>query len=124
MQAPIRISSMEAVCRRSARSPAFAAILALISACATTVPRSPPQSTADEALANRIYLVLNADPWYFFRHVDVRVDGGVADLSGYVWSADAIYQARHLASAVPGVTRVVTNRLELERNGLANGVTR
>jgi osmotically-inducible protein OsmY len=56
--------------------------------------------------------------------IDVRVDGGVADLSGYVWSADALYQARQIAAAVPGVTRVVTDRLDLERNGLGNGVAR
>ena len=124
MQTPVRISSLKAEWRRGARSTALAAILALICACATSVPRSSPQTAAEEALANRIYLALNADPWYFFRHVDVRVDGGVADLSGYVWSADAIYQARKIASGVPGVRRVSTNRLELERNGLANGVTR
>ena len=124
MQGHVRILFMEALGKRSARSPAFAAVLALISACATTLPRSHPPSAADEALAHRVYLALNADPWYFFRHVDVRVDDGTADLSGYVWSADALYQARHIASGVPGVTRVVTSHLELERNGLANGVTR
>jgi osmotically-inducible protein OsmY len=113
--------------KRSARCLALASILALITACATNVPRPPPspQNTADEALANRVYLALNADPWYFFRHIDVRVNHGVADLSGYVWSADALYQARQIASGVPGVTRVVTSNLELERNGLDNSsVTR
>ena len=58
---------------------------------------------------------------YYFRHVDVRVDNGVAHLSGFVWSADAIYQARKIASQTPGVTRVVTNQLELERNGRSGG---
>ncbi len=115
---------MKAPWKRRARFPALTAILALVSACATTLPSSPPRSAGDEALANRIYLALNADPWFYFRHVDVRVDSGVADLSGYVWSADAIYQARQIASAVPGVRRVVTNHLDLERNGLANGVAR
>lgn len=124
MQTSVRISSVKAVWRRNARSLALTAILAVFSACATIVPKSPPESAADEALAHRVYLALNADPWYFFRHVDVRVDDGVADLSGYVWSADALYQARHIASGVPGVTRVLTSHLELERNGLANGVTR
>jgi osmotically-inducible protein OsmY len=95
----------------------------LTAACVTTVPKSPQQSAADAALANRVYLALNADPWFYFRHVDVRVDGGVADLSGYVWSADALYRARHIASTVPGVTRVVTSNLDLERNGLSNGVS-
>jgi osmotically-inducible protein OsmY len=54
----------------------------------------------------------------------VRVDHGVAHLSGYVWSADAIYHARAITSHVPGVTNVVTNQLELERQGRADGVTR
>jgi osmotically-inducible protein OsmY len=61
---------------------------------------------------------------YYFRHVDVRVDNGVADLSGYVWSTDAIYAARKIASNVPGVTSVRTNQLQLERNGRDNSVTR
>ena len=75
----------------------------------------------DEILANTVYSELNADPTYYFRHVDVRVDNGVAHLSGYVWSTDAIYQARTIAMKVPGVTGVRTNQLELERNGRSGG---
>ena len=78
----------------------------------------------DEILANAVYSQLNADPIYYFRHVDVRVDSGVADLSGYVWSADAIYAARKIASNVPGVTGVRTNQLQLERNGRDTGPAR
>jgi len=75
----------------------------------------------DEILANIVYSELNADPVYYFRHVDVTVDNGVAHLSGYVWSTDAIYAARRIASHVPGVTGVRTNQLELERNGRSGG---
>jgi osmotically-inducible protein OsmY len=75
----------------------------------------------DEILANTVYSALNADPIYYFRHVDVMVDNGVAHLSGYVWSTDAIYQARKIAMNVPGVTGVSTNQLELERNGRSGG---
>jgi len=57
---------------------------------------------------------------YYFRHVDVTVDDGVAHLSGYVWSTDAIYRARKIASQTPGITRVL-NQLELERNGRSGG---
>ncbi|HVN46775.1 MAG TPA: BON domain-containing protein [Steroidobacteraceae bacterium] len=78
----------------------------------------------DEVLANAIYSELNADPVYYFRHVDVQVDDGVAHLSGYVWSADAIYRARKIASTVPGVTGVMTNQLQLERNGRDTGPAR
>jgi hypothetical protein len=114
--------------------------LALIAMAAVTVscapaPPKPSVPTAaesmrtelgatDEILANAVYTELNANPTYYFRHVDVRVDNGVADLSGYVWSTDAIYAARKIASKVPGVTSVRTSQLQLERNGRDNSVTR
>jgi osmotically-inducible protein OsmY len=72
-------------------------------------------------VADSVYAALNADPAYFYRHVDVRVEDGVADLSGYVWSTEAIYRAREITRQVSGVTRVVTSHLELEREGHANG---
>lgn len=75
----------------------------------------------DAILANTVYSELNADPLHYFRHVDVTVDNGVAHLSGYVWSTDAIYQARKIAMKVPGVTGVSTNQLELERNDRSSG---
>lgn len=103
---------------------ALAAISLLLTACLSTVPRSPAERAADSALANRVYLALNADPVFFYRHVDVRVNEGVADLSGYVWTSEAIYHARQVARAVPGVTGVVTSQLELEREGRGSGVTR
>lgn len=111
-----------------------AAIAALTLSCATAPPPTTPAPAvgqasadrpgADQALANTIYSELNADTTYYFRHVEVRVDRGVAHLSGYVWSSDAIYRARQVARSVPGVTGVVTSQLELERNGRSNGVTR
>jgi osmotically-inducible protein OsmY len=79
---------------------------------------------ADELLANAVYSKLNANPTYYFRHVDVRLQSGVAYLTGYVWSTDAIYAARRIARSVPGVAEVVTTQLELERNGRSSGVTR
>ena len=110
------------------------AIAALLASCATAPPQSSPppgaSSTAaervssDELLANAIYAKLNANPTYYFRHVDVRLQNGVAHLSGYVWSTDALYAAQRIARSVPGVTAVVTNELELERNGRNSGVTR
>jgi osmotically-inducible protein OsmY len=75
-------------------------------------------------VASHIYSALYADPWFYFRHVDVNVDNGVAYLTGYVWSADAIYQARKIAGQTPGVTRVVSNQLELDRNGRSTGPAR
>jgi osmotically-inducible protein OsmY len=112
---------------------AYAILVASVSAlvaCVSVPPKSPEQErtratasvraelgVTDEVLANAVYADLNADPKYYFRHVDVRVDNGVAHLSGYVWTTDAIYRARTIARNVPGVTGIVTSQLELERNG-------
>jgi osmotically-inducible protein OsmY len=94
-----------------------------MASCAAAPPAAEP-SSSDEALANSVYAKLNANPTYYFRHVDVRLENGVAHLSGYVWSTDALYAAQRIARSVPGVTGVVTNQLELERNGRNSGVTR
>ena len=102
-----------------------AATLAASCATAPAQPRAPTgQVDSDDLLANAIYAKLNADPNYYFRHVEVRVDHGVAHLSGYVWSTDAIYRARRITQSVPGITQVLTSQLELERNGRSNGVIR
>jgi hypothetical protein len=110
------------------------AVATLTVSCASASPKpSVPTAAAsmrselgatDEILANSVYSELNADPTYYFRHVDVRVDNGVAHLSGYVWSTDAIYAARKIAGNVPGVTGVMTSQLALERNGRDTGPAR
>ena len=109
--------------------------LATLTVSCATVPPGPTGASAagsiraeagatDQILANTVYAELNADPVYYFRHVDVAVDNGVAHLSGYVWSADAIYRARRIASNVPGITGVMTAQLQLERNGRDTGPAR
>jgi BON domain len=113
---------------------ALIAVAAMTGACASSPPAPAPPSAArslrsdlgatDEVLAHTVYSELNADPMYYYRHVDVRVDNGVAHLSGYVWSTDAIYQARKIALKVPGITGVSTSELQLERNGRDSGVAR
>lgn len=105
--------------RRGTLTGILAALLVLAAGCAAQPPLS--QNPGDRAEANRVYMALNADPIYFFRHVNVEVDNGVASLSGYVWSADAIYRARQIARGVPGITGVVSSQLELEREGRGNG---
>jgi len=112
-------------------APAVIAVATLTVSCASAPPRPSLPSASesvrselgatDAILANTVYSELNADPIYYFRHVDVSVDNGVAHLSGYVWSTDAIYQARKIAMRVPGVTGVSTNQLELERNDRSSG---
>jgi hypothetical protein len=113
---------------------ALLAVATLTMSCASAPP--PPSlptvdesmrselGATDEILANTVYSELNASRTYYFRHVDVTVDNGIADLSGYVWSTDAIYAARKIASNVPGITGVRTNQLQLERNGRDTGPAR
>jgi osmotically-inducible protein OsmY len=109
--------------------PALIAVAALTTSCATPPPPATgsagaQQTLSDELLAGAIASRLNADPTYYFRHVNVEVDHGVANLTGYVWSTDALYGARRIAGSVPGVRQVLTTQLELERNGRASGVAR
>ena len=96
------------------------AAVTLITACAASPPKSPEQIHADDLIAERISSALNADPIYFYRHVDVRVDGGEAHLSGYIWGTEELYRAKQIAAGVPGVKRVV-NEMELERGGINGG---
>jgi osmotically-inducible protein OsmY len=80
----------------------------------TGKPAQEVAGTSDEALTHAVYSALNADPNYYFKHVTVSVDKGVATLSGHVDSSAAIYRARDIAGKVHGVTRVVTNHLQVE----------
>lgn len=99
----------------------LAVLLVALTSCVTRPPNPPAsrgeQSPTDKATAEQVYKALSADQVYFFKHVDVDVSNGVVTLSGYVWSTLAIYRAKKIAAAVPGVTRVV-NQMELERNGI------
>jgi len=103
------------------RRVALPAVLAiLIASCSTAPPKSPQQERADAATAARVDAALAANPIYYFRDVDVSVDRGVALLSGYVWTTDALYHAEQIARRVPGVTRV-RSQMELERQGNRGG---
>ncbi|MBV8974165.1 MAG: BON domain-containing protein [Sinobacteraceae bacterium] len=82
----------------------------------TAQPVQDAAGTSDEAITKAIQSALDADPHHFFRHVTVRVDNGVATLSGFVHTSQAINRARTIAGNVPGVTRVVSNNLSLEPN--------
>ena len=106
-------------------SPLIAAIaLALYGWSASAQQAAPPTgqpaqqvaAPSDEAMTQAIQSALNADPHHFFRHVNVRVDNGVATLSGFVHSSSSIFRARTIAGNTPGVTRVVTSNLTLEPN--------
>lgn len=100
----------------------FPAILVagVLAGCAGGPARSPAQVQADAAATGRVYAALDANPIYYFRDVDVTVSNGVARLSGYVWSADALYCAQKVALGVPGVSRVA-DEIQLERSMARGG---
>ena len=122
------------LCTDMLRSPTHFAAFVLSAYCSTAFPQAAPPTaphpsapptappaqsvadTSDETLTKAIHSALDADPHHFFRHVDVRVDNGVATLSGFVHSSQAINRARTITSNVPGVTRVVTSNLTLQPN--------
>ncbi len=101
-------------------SPLVAASIMTFAACSTAAQKSPEQAQADEATAARVYAALNRDPTYYYRHVEVRVDDGVVQLSGYIWDTAALYRAKQIAGDVPGV-KFVVNQMELEREGNRGG---
>lgn len=106
--------------RKGGACAVLAASAAAILACSSAPPKSPEQERADAATAERVYAALDATPIYYFRDVEVSVDYGVARLSGYVWTTDALYRAQQIARRVPGVTGV-QDTMELERQGNRGG---
>ena len=92
----------------------------VLAACASAPPKSAEQARADAATAERVYAALDANPIYYLRDVEVDVDHGVAELSGYVWTTDALYGAERIARSVPGVTGI-RDKMELERQGNRGG---
>ena len=105
---------------RKGRAYVLLAGAAMMVACSSTPPKSPEQERADAATAERVHAALEANPIYYFRDVEVSVDYGVAHLSGYVWTTDALYAAQGIARRVPGVTGV-RETMELERQGNRGG---
>jgi osmotically-inducible protein OsmY len=98
----------------------LAAGAAAIVACSSVPPKSPEQERADAVTAERVYATLENNPIYYFRDVEVSVDYGVVELSGYVWTTDALYRAQEITRRVPGVTGV-RDKLQLEREGNRGG---
>jgi osmotically-inducible protein OsmY len=107
-------------CKLTAKTLLMTLMTITLTSCSTSPPRSAEQIRADEDIAVRVYAALNADPIYYLRHVDVRVYGDVAYLSGFIWTSDALFKAKEITAKVPGVTGVV-NEMELERQGRRGG---
>jgi len=89
----------------------------LAAACAADPPRTLEQQQSDVNATKEFYSRLDSDQNYYYPHVTIRVESGVAHLSGYVWNTQALYHAKDVASRVPGITSVV-DTLEVERDGL------
>jgi hyperosmotically inducible protein len=95
-------------------------LLCGLAACASGPPKSEAQREADKVMAERVEAALSADKSLFAKHITASADNGVVHLSGYIWEEGDFEEANFVASAVPGVVRVV-NDLELNRNGNDNG---
>lgn len=85
-------------------------------ACATQPTRTPAERSADDAIATRVERALSLDPKIYARHIDVDTERGVVRLSGYVWDSDDLFEARRIATTVPGVKTVISE-LELKVSG-------
>ncbi len=96
------------------------AMLCGLSACASGPSETEAQAQADKVTAERVEAALNADKSLYAKHITAYADHGVVRLTGYVWEQGDFQEANDIASAVPGVRRVV-NDLELNRNGNDNG---
>jgi len=105
---------------RTSASALLLATAAALVACASAPPKSPAQEQADTATADRVSAALDQDPIYYLNDVDVRVDYGVAELSGYVWTTAALYAAQDIARRVPGVSGV-RDKMKLEREAARGG---
>jgi osmotically-inducible protein OsmY len=88
-------------------------------ACSMGPRKSDAERAADKETAGRVQVALSADDLLYSRHITVHADGGVVSLGGYVWSQPDLEEAKRIAAAVPGVTRVI-NEMELERGGVDN----
>ena len=88
------------------------AALLFAAGCAHAPPRSPAQVQTDAATAARVYAALKQNPRYFYPALEVRVDDGVAYLTGLAFDGPDKDAATWIARAVPGVT-AVTNALAI-----------
>ena len=89
----------------------LAAIAVLLGACAATPhSRSTGEYVDDTTIAAKVKSELIASSDTKARDIDVNVNKGVVQLSGYVDNANEVAAAQRIASNVKGVQRV-DNRL-------------
>jgi osmotically-inducible protein OsmY len=105
--------------------PAVAAIIVCGSAaCAGGARKTESERLADRDTADRVTTTLASDQMLYARHINVRADGNVVTLDGYVWTPEEMQAALQDANQVPGVAKVV-NRMQVDRGAVSDSsVTR
>ncbi len=98
--------------RKISRILLLLALTGLITACATSPPRSASEIAEDKKIELAVVQALADDPNVYARHIDVTVRRGVVTLSGFVLEIRDIYGAKQIAASVPGVISV-NNQMEL-----------
>lgn len=88
------------------------ALTGLITACATSPPRSASEIAEDKKIELAVIQALDDDPNIYARHIEVSVHRSVVTLSGFVLGIDDLYGAKRIAASVPGVISV-NNQMEL-----------
>jgi osmotically-inducible protein OsmY len=85
-------------------------------------PKTPAERQADREMSERVQVALSSDQVLYSRHINVRADGSVVTLSGYVWTPEELVEAKEDARAVPGVAKVV-DRMEVDRGAISDSAT-
>ena len=84
--------------------------LAVSGGCAATAPLSP----SDQQVLARVRAALDADPYFYAEHTQVRMEHGAVVLSGEVYDNRAMFDAVDAAHrAAPD--RKVINELSIEK---------
>jgi osmotically-inducible protein OsmY len=93
-------------------------------ACAAGPRKTEAERLADKDTADRVTTTLASDQMLYARHINVRADGSVVTLDGYVWTPEEMQAALQDANQVPGVSKVV-NRMQIDRGAVSDSsVTR
>ena len=118
------MSNFSPIMNRILRTALAAVVVSGAVACAVGPPKTAAERQADSETADRVTAALNADSVLFARHITVRADRGVVDLSGYVWTPEELEEAVQTAGTVSGVIKVV-DRMEVDRGAISDSaVTR
>jgi osmotically-inducible protein OsmY len=104
------------------------AAVAAVVICASVACMGPRKTEADrqadKELSDRVLATLNSDQMLYARHINVRADGPVVTLDGYIWTPEEMQAAVQDANQVPGVAKVV-NRMQIDRGAVSDSaVTR